>query len=167
MPELTIRIKKNSDGSAALSCTRADGSVTWQRQPGQRGRFFPFHDLTHYTVEHELGFARGFFGLIAAGWDIPDTGGKSARGPLPPEALVVEHIVGALDAERNVGAMWTTAEFNEHLALAAPARQTVAPPTVNDEQLARLHATRHELFARWRALPPGDSLELPFDRRSP
>lgn len=74
--------------------------------------------------------------------------------------------MGALDAERNIGATWTAAEFNEHLALAGTTRQTAAPPALTDEQLARLHAARHELFARWRALQPGDALELPFDRRA-
>ena len=53
--ELVIHIKKKTDGSAALSCRRADGSVTWQRQNGQLGRFFPLHDLTHYAVETVLG----------------------------------------------------------------------------------------------------------------
>jgi len=42
--DLVIRIKKKTDGSAALSCRRADGSVTWQRQEGQQGRFFPFRE---------------------------------------------------------------------------------------------------------------------------
>ena len=42
--ELLVRIKKSTDGSAALSCQRADGSVTWQRQEGQQGRFFPFRE---------------------------------------------------------------------------------------------------------------------------
>src|SRR2546430_9090725 len=58
MNDLLIRIKKKSDGSAALSCLRADGSVTWQRQNGQQGRFFPLHDLTHYAVETVLGHTR-------------------------------------------------------------------------------------------------------------
>ena len=44
MPELVIRIKKKKDGDAALSCVRADGTITWQRQEGDRGRFFPLHD---------------------------------------------------------------------------------------------------------------------------
>ena len=65
MTELLIRIKKKNDGSAALSCVRADGSVTWQRQDGQQGRFFPLHDLTHYAVETVLGQPRGFFGACA------------------------------------------------------------------------------------------------------
>jgi hypothetical protein len=69
MPELIIRLKKQSDGSAALACIRADGSSTWQRQTGAQGRFFPRHDLTRYAVETVLGHRRGFYGLVAEGWD--------------------------------------------------------------------------------------------------
>lgn len=67
MPDLMIQIKKKTDGSAALSCRRADGSVTWQRQEGRQGCFFPLHDLTHYAVETVLGHPRGFYGLVAEG----------------------------------------------------------------------------------------------------
>jgi hypothetical protein len=49
-------------------------------------------------LETELGFGRGFFGLIAEGWEIEDTTGKGARGPLPDEAKLVEHIVGTGEA---------------------------------------------------------------------
>ena len=56
MPELLIRIKKKTDGAAALSCIRPDGTTTWQRQDGRLGAFFPLHDLTHYAVETVLGF---------------------------------------------------------------------------------------------------------------
>ena len=65
MADLVIRIKKKSDGSAALTCTRADGTVTWQRQDGQLGTFFPLHDLTHYAVERVLDLPRAFYGLLA------------------------------------------------------------------------------------------------------
>src|SRR3954453_411272 len=69
-PMLIVRIKKKTDGAAALSCTRADGSITWQRQDGQVARFFPLHDLTHFAVESTLGFRQAFYGLIESGWDI-------------------------------------------------------------------------------------------------
>ena len=169
MSELTIRIKKNPDGSATLSCTRADGSVTWQRAHGQQGRFFPLHDLTHYTVESVLGFGSGFFGLVAAGWDIQETGGQGARGPLPPEAITVEHIVGSLDAERAGGTTWTAAEFNAQAALFAATHGLAEPRMLMDTELERLRAVREELLARWRALPPGETLELSFtnERESP
>ena len=52
---MVIRIKKGKDGRVALSCTRADGTTTWQRQEGGQAAFFPKHDLTHYAVETALG----------------------------------------------------------------------------------------------------------------
>ena len=44
MRGLTVLLNKKADGSAALSCRRDDGSVTWQRQDGVQGRFFPLHE---------------------------------------------------------------------------------------------------------------------------
>ncbi len=80
---LRITLTAHTDGNVVLQCERDDGSATWQRQQGRHARFFPLHDLTHYAVETRLGFRQGFFGLIAAGWDIEDTTGKGRRGPLP------------------------------------------------------------------------------------
>src|SRR3989475_12063198 len=102
-PPMLIRIKKKTDGSAALSCVRDDGSVTWQRQEGIQGRFFPLHDLTHYAVETVLGHRRGFYGLVAAGWDLTDFGQPWPRGPLPPEALGSGPRVGFLARGREAG----------------------------------------------------------------
>ena len=86
MPDLLIRIKKKTDGSAALTCTRADGSVTWQRQDGQLGRFFPLHDLTHYAVEQTLGFPRAFYGLLAEGWAVAEI--SRAAVPDMPDRII-------------------------------------------------------------------------------
>jgi hypothetical protein len=83
-----------------LRCVRADGSATWQKQGTRHAAFFALHDLTHVAVESTLGFRNGFFGLVAQGWEIDDTTGKGARGPLPSGAAEVEYIVGTLDAER-------------------------------------------------------------------
>lgn len=63
-----------------LRCVRADGSATWQKQESRHAAFFALHDLTHFAVESTLGFQRGFFGLIAQGWEIEETTGKQARG---------------------------------------------------------------------------------------
>ena len=84
MPDLVIRIKKKTDGSAALSCTRADGSVTWQRQDGKLGLFFPLHDLTHYAVETTLGFSRAFYGLRPTAGTSPISGSRSIRASIFP-----------------------------------------------------------------------------------
>ncbi|HTI64674.1 MAG TPA: hypothetical protein VL524_14195 [Gemmatimonadaceae bacterium] len=103
MPELLIRIQKKSDGSAALTAVRADGTTTWQRQAGQLGRFFPLHDLTHYAVETTLGFRRAFFGLLAEGWDLSDFGRTSSKDLQRGEAGLAEVIVGFFDLERVTG----------------------------------------------------------------
>ena len=162
MNDLLIRIKKNTDGSAALSCLRADGSVTWQRHNGKQGRFFPLHDLTHFAVETVLEHRRGFYGLVAGGWDLTDFGNPWPRGPLPPEALVSEFIVGFLDGERGAGVEWSASEFGGAAATYFVEHGLDAPCTVTDDDLRRIREKRRELFAQWAALPAGETLELSF-----
>jgi len=166
-PELLIRIKKASDGSAALTCVRADGSVTWQRQAGALGAVFPTHDLTHYAVERALGYRAGFFGLVADGWEISDFAHPWPRGPIPDEARLVELLVSVFQTESRAEGSWTAADFAEQgrLLAASGKRRDVPPlPALTDAQLDQVRALRAELFARWGAVRPGDALELPFDR---
>jgi hypothetical protein len=163
MPTLSIRIKKNRDGTAALTCTRADGSVTWQRQQGGQALFFPRHDLTHYAVETVLGHRRGFYGLVAEGWDFSDFGTPWPRGPLPADADPSELIVGMLDAQRASGAEWTAAELTEQaVQFYAGIGVAGASLVLTEEQLARIRARMRELFAEWEAVAPGEALVLDF-----
>jgi hypothetical protein len=159
---LRIQITKRPDGNGLLRCVRADGSVTWQKQE-RHAAFFALHDLTHFAVESTLGFRRGFYGLIAEGWDVEDTTGKGARGPLPNEAVEVEYLVGSLDAERAGGATWTADEFNDYAALAASNSVRATPRLLTDQDLTRVKARRDELFAEWFATPPGGTLELSYE----
>jgi hypothetical protein len=164
MPELIIRIKKNRDGTAALSCTRADGSTTWQKQNGQQARFFPRHDLTHYAVETVLGFRRGFYGLVAEGWDMGDFGTPWPRGKLPADAEPAELVVGFLDVERASGVRATADDFNEKARLYYEQHGLPGKYELTDDQLARIRARRAELFEKWDTVPEGEALELPYDR---
>src|SRR5580693_647216 len=148
---LQIEISKRPDGVGVLRCTRADGSVTWQKQV-KHGAHFALHDLTHYAVETALGYRRGFFGLIAEGWDVEETGGKSARGAVPPEAIEVERIVGLFDTERASGTLWSAGEFNEF-----------APHPLTDVEIQNVRALRGALFQRWSAVAPGQKLELEYE----
>jgi hypothetical protein len=161
-PSLTIQITKRTDGSAVLKCLRDDGFVTWQRIDDKQAAFFPLHDLTHYAVETELGFRRGFFGLIAEGWDIAETTGKTGRGSLPNETLEVEYIVSAFSAERAGGAPASADEFNQLAATFAAAKGMPEPRQLSEQDLARVRARFDELAAKWRALPRGETLELSF-----
>jgi hypothetical protein len=168
MPALTIRIKKNRDGTAALTCTRADGSVTWQRQEGGHALFFPLHDLTHYAVETVLRHRRGFYGLVAEGWDFGDFGAPWPRGPIPADAEPAELIVGLLDAERASGAEWSAADFREQAAQFLATHGAVgASLALTDDQLARIRRRMRELFAAWEAVVPGEALELEFEPAVP
>jgi len=167
MPDLTIRLKKKTDGNAALSCVRADGTTTWQRQEGVQGAFFPLHDLTHYSVETVLRFRRAFYGLIAEGWDLSSFNEPGTKGRIPEEAGLAEVIVGFFDGERATGHISSADDFNwkiqsywEHNDL---------PPTsfrMSDDALTRIRAVRGELFATWRALPPGETMTLTFPETS-
>jgi hypothetical protein len=154
MVVLRIDIRKTADGAGLLRCTREDGSVTWQKQP-KHGAHFALHDLTHYSVETVLGYSRGFFGLIAAGWDLDDVTGKGARGPLPPEAVEVERVVGLFDSERGSGCLWSTAEFN-----------SFSPRQLTEQEIRDVRALRAELFRQWFATEPGKSLQLRFEART-
>lgn len=150
-----------------LRCERPDGSVTWQRLDGRQAAFFPLHDLTHYAVETELGFRRGFYGLIAEGWDITETTGKSARGPLPDEAVTAERIVGAFDMQRAGGTPWPAEAFNEQAVLQATTGGGVPPRPFTDEELDRVRARILDLFSRWARVAPGGTLTLTFDPARP
>jgi hypothetical protein len=161
---LTIELSKRRDGSAILKCVRADGTEVWQKQDGKYAAFFPLHDLTHYAVESELGIDNAFFGLIARGWSIEETQGKSPRGALPVEALFVENVVGTFDTERASGSRWTAEEFNASTALHASSNGRPAPRALTDEELARVRKRRAELFAAWRELPGGETLRLTFGK---
>jgi hypothetical protein len=159
---LIIQFTKRKNGGALLRCVRADGSTTWQRQDDNRAAFFPLHDLTHYAVETELGFSHGFYGLIADGWDIANTIGKSARGPLPDEAIEVEYIVGSLGAERAGDSSCTAEEFNQLAATFAKTTGLPEPRQLTDGDLTSVRSRIAELCAQWRNLEPGATLELAF-----
>ena len=164
MTELTIELKKKSDGSTSLSCKRSDGSVTWQNHKGQQGQFFPLHDLTHHAVETVLGHHHGFFGLVADGWSVTDFGDPWPRGPLPPEAMTTELIVGFLDTERASRERLSAVEFNTCMSTSHSQHQIDAVCELSDDDLNQIRDVRSELFARWAALAEGNTLSLEFSR---
>lgn len=162
MADLLIRIKRARDGSAALTCVRDDGSVTWQRQLGSLGAVFPPHDLTHFAVETALGYRRGFYGLIAEGWDIGDFASPWPRGVIPAEARQVELLVGLFETASRAGQAWSAAEFQEQGAIYCSVRQDVVMPALTDEDVDRVRVVRAEVLARWAETLPGATLELTF-----
>jgi hypothetical protein len=163
-PDLRITFRTRPDGVVVMHCTRADGSGTWQRQHGPRAAFFPLHDLTHFAVETVLGARDGFFGLLADGWDITETDGKGARGPLPPEAVLVEHLVGILSQDRIGGSAVLTAADVQELLSPLVSRGELRRPRVTDEGLARARAERDRLQAAWGTCPVDTPFALDYHR---
>lgn len=169
IPTLGIRLKRHADGAVSLTCTRSDGTATWQRLTGATALVMPQHDLTHYAVETTLGFRRGFYGLLIEGWAIQDFAKPWPRGPIPDEAREVELIVGFFDAERREGVTWNEAEFAVQAALfveAAKARGKHAQAVVrlpSAAELAHVRAVRDALLQRWTDVGVGDDLVLEFE----
>jgi hypothetical protein len=165
MPDLVLQLTRRTDGAVIFRCVRNDGSATWQRHDGPTARFFPAHDLTHLAVETALGHRRGFYAMVADGWDLTDFGAPWPRGPLPPDLSPSELIVGFLDRERASGVEWSAAEFDDGAArYHAEHRLAGPPPTLTDDELRRCRRERDALLARWLAVPPGGTLELTYSR---
>jgi len=157
----SLRLKKCGSSEAIVTFVRADGSTTSGRLGS--GGFGAVHDLTHYAVETTLGLRRGFYGLLAAGWNIPDFEVKGTARQLPNEALVAECIVGQLTNAVFVGREVEAEEFNWLVRSAVEGvRPDAAVPVINAEILRQMRHTLDALLARWRALPPGASLELEY-----
>jgi hypothetical protein len=160
---MVIRIKKSKDGRTALSCVRPDGTVTWQRQEGGQAAFFPRHDLTHYAVETVLSQRKGFYGLVASGWDFSDFGSPWPRGRLPVEANISEIIVGFFDLERSSGEDLPLEDLNEKLTQYCAANAIAGFEELSEDDISRIRQKREELFARWAGVEPGETLEVPFE----
>jgi len=158
---LEIRLKKATDGRASLACIRPDGSTTCQRD--RTGGFFPIHDLTHYAVETVLRLGRGFFGIVAEGWDLTDFGPPWQHGPLPTETLLAESIVGMLDLERATGHLTSADNLNDAVQQKLVQAGLDYRREVSPDELVRIRAIRSELSGRWQALLPGDTMILAFN----
>ena len=162
VPELRVQFTKRADGTVVLRCVRRDGSATWERHE-KHASFFSYHDLRHFAVETILDLRKGFYGLIADGWDIADTTGKGARGKLSAASVFVEHIVGLFERERAGGGLPLSAsEFNAQI----DAMIGIDPDrhAFTDGQLTNVRNRTEELHNQWAGIPVGSTLELTFSR---
>lgn len=114
-----------------------------------------------------LGYREGFFGLIAAGWEISDFVPPFPRGSIPAKAREVEIVVSLIDTGRPEAAGWTAEEFREQGELYVAFRRATGKdpgdmPAVCDKDLDRIRALRGELVKRWAATKAGQTLDLVF-----
>lgn len=162
---LRLQFRKDRDGSCSFALLRRDGSNTRQHH---KTSFFAFHDLAHYAVETILGHRRGFYGLVAEGWNLEDFGTPWPRGKLPPDMDPSELIVGFFDLERATGTLHTAEDLNESAESYYRAHGAARPEwKLSAAQVDAIRARIGELHARWRALPPGETFTLEFPAPSP
>jgi hypothetical protein len=161
-PLLVIRIKKSADGRSALSCQRRDGSIVYQRQTAAQAGFFTRHDLTHYAVETVLHHRKGFYGLLADGWDFEDFSSKWDKRKYPSDADPSELIVGFFDAEHRGDRPWSAVEFNQFAQQYMEERSGAWNVVLTDEQLRRIREMVADLSKQWDDVEPGETLELLF-----
>lgn len=154
---LAVRFSRRGARST-ITLTRSDGSTT-----GGTLQFSVAHDLLHFAIESELGCRRAFFGLIADGLSLGafEVSGAAQALNLPPEAVVIEHLVGLMQAELNDGAPHGDLVIRLMHAAGAPAAPIAA--RLDDATLNRIRTHFCELRDRWMHVPDGGDLELQFD----
>lgn len=160
---LTIRITKGRDGPAVLTCTRPDGTSTWSRV----SEYFPTHDLTHFVVETTLRVPNAFYSLVLDGWDIGDFASKGAAKTIPPQANLVEALVGRLQRDLMSDSDFSAASYNEEVVAVLEGIANSERRPVTEDELALMRTWLRELLDRWVALDPGESLKLTFPRLEP
>ncbi len=159
MSGLRLRFKKKNDGQCVMTAVRADSTST-SSNIGTAGGFGPVHDLTHLVVEQALGIRKGFLGLLAQGKDIADFD-RDAKQWLTTDAYLAEAIAGQMSQDFGTRQPLSTDDFNWTV------RDTLTRGGVrcdysdlSAEQLAAMRARLDELVAQWRAIAPGEALEL-------
>jgi hypothetical protein len=160
---MQVRLKKGRDGPDSLACVRDDGTSTWRRI--QRG--LALHDLAHYAVETEIEIPDGFFGLVETGWNLEDLADAEERSRIPPGSIWVEFLVNTFITEAAGGELYEADAFNESVSKSAAKLGIAAPRELGAEEIARVRGNLLSLVARWRALPPGETLELTFRAETP
>jgi hypothetical protein len=155
---MKIDIRKNASKPNMLVCVRADGSTTWQSYENQ-SNFFPYHDLTHYVVETELGFRHGFYGMILSGRTVQETGAN-----VPNEGQVSETLVGIL----STSGFGSTMTFEDVKTSVDQRLAGIGLPSIelSESQLRVIRERCEEIFFQWHELAEGESLCLAFPNQS-
>ena len=129
------------------------------------------HDFVHYAVESELGFDRGFWGLVEAGHrpeEIQDMAKVAGHASAKRAEVPAADFIPAIQAERIVEAFeadhWSggTADPAGVITMAeAGCEQSLVPPPPMDElAVARIRDRIADFSARWAALAPGEAIVL-------
>lgn len=158
-----------------LDMERADGSRASSRFP-HKGPI-P-HDFVHYAVESELGFERGFWGLVESGHrpeDVQNIAKASGHASAKRAQVPAADFVTAIQAERIVEAFeadhWSGGTGDPsgiiHMANAGCEQSLVPLPGLDEPTVTRIRSQIYDFAERWRALGPGEGIALEWTGARP
>ena len=129
------------------------------------------HDFVHYAVESELGFDRGFWGLVESGHhpeevqDIAKAAGHASakRAQVPSadfvDAIQAERIVEAFEADHWSGGAGDPAGII-YMANAGCEQSLVPAAPMDAPAVQRIRSRIADFMGRWKTLAPGESIAL-------
>lgn len=159
---LRLELRKEADAPARIALTRADGSAAFGRL-GPTPGYGPVYDLAHFVVEQALGLSDATLGLVARGWSLADVHRRSSTA-LPPAARWAESWAVELSREVATGRALPADVFNVVVRddVERDPTHRSGVPALEDAELDGMRRALEALWARWRALPSGGTLELTF-----
>lgn len=90
---MKIEIKKVTNYQCEYTITRNDKSV---EQITLDTKTYLVHDICHYAVEKNLGYSKGFWGMLSQGYTFSELFGKN--NPQTEELRFIEQVVGPVQS---------------------------------------------------------------------
>jgi hypothetical protein len=142
---MRIQIKKLNKIESEYTITRNDNSV--EKIVLDTKTYF-IHDICHFVVEKNLGYTKGFWGMLAQGYSFKELLGK--ENALTEELRFIEKIVGPIQAVYS--GYYPKENLNIHIAhLNFEVSSTVLENSLKDIKT---------ISEKWEKLIFGESLEL-------
>lgn len=91
--KMKIYLKKISKHQSEYKIVRNNGSIECISLDI---KIYLIHDITHFVVEKNLGYSKGFWGMLSNGYSFKELFGK--ENPLTTELRFIEKIVGPVQS---------------------------------------------------------------------
>lgn len=145
---MRILFRKLTDERHTLAVVHADGR---REEVECESRSYLEHDLLHYAAEAEAGYARGFWGQLAAGRALAELNDRTR----PPDAELMQ-------IEPLVGALYPLTLGRSPEALAELLARNPVDPILTPAFIAGVAERFRQLLGQWRATRRNAVMELPW-----
>ena len=147
-----------------LTICRDDRTECWEKVT----TVGTLHDLIHFVVEKQMGFSRGFYGLINEGHSIPDFERVREERPtellpanLPMDSIQAEFIVGLIQA-----GMWdhsSPESILQTIQKVLAEKEIPLPAQLSLSRLAEILKEANDLITQWQSIADNEELNLSLD----